>query len=83
MKEVSDYYKKTKNFITFEYVLLAGVNDHHTDAEELKQILAPMNCKLNLIPYNEVQELSKFKRPSNTRLLAFYKTLKNELERNI
>ncbi|GIS53055.1 hypothetical protein Ct9H90mP29_00970 [bacterium] len=49
--EVSQYYTfKSRKRVTFEYVLLAGVNDHRTDAEELKQILAPMNCKLNLIP---------------------------------
>jgi 23S rRNA (adenine2503-C2)-methyltransferase len=38
--------------ITFEYVLLAGVNDSMEDAERLARLLRPMRCKVNLIPWN-------------------------------
>ena len=56
--------------ITFEYILLAGVNDHPSQAKDLLRLLAPMRCKVNLIPYNPVPNLP-FCRPSQTSILAF------------
>ena len=74
--EASQYYTfKSRKRVTFEYVLLAGVNDHRTDAEELKQILAPMNCKLNLIPYNEIN--GQYRRPTDTSINKFISSLNN------
>ncbi len=57
-KEIIDsakyYYSKTKRLITFEYVLLNGINDSTNDAKELVKLLKGFPCKLNIIPYNEI-----------------------------
>ena len=57
-KEIIDsakyYYSKTKRLITFEYVLLKGINDSTNDAKELVKLLKGFPCKLNIIPYNEI-----------------------------
>lgn len=52
------FFEKTGRRITFEYSLAAGVNDSGKDAEELIGLLQGMNCHVNLIPINPVQELS-------------------------
>ncbi len=41
-----------RDFITFEYVMLEGVNDSAADARELARIAAKVSCKFNLIPFN-------------------------------
>ena len=57
-KEIIDsakyYYSKTKRLITFEYVLLNGINDSTNDAKELVKLLKGFPSKLNIIPYNEI-----------------------------
>ena len=74
--EVSQYYThQTRKRVTFEYVLMAGVNDDMVDAKNLKEILAPINCKLNLIPYNEIN--GPYRRPSDTEIKLFISSLKN------
>ena len=74
--EVSQYYThQTRKRVTFEYVLMAGVNDDTVDAKNLKEILAPINCKLNLIPYNEIN--GPYRRPSDTVIKLFISSLKN------
>lgn len=49
--------------ITFEYVLLKGINDSEEDAHRLTQLLKGIRAKVNLIPFNEHPE-SSFRRPS-------------------
>tara|TARA_A100001015_G_scaffold302191_1_gene390105 strand:- start:834 stop:1883 length:1050 start_codon:yes stop_codon:yes gene_type:complete len=74
--EVSQYYThRTRKRVTFEYVLMAGVNDDPIDAKNLKEILAHINCKLNLIPYNEIN--GPYRRPSDTEIKLFISSLKN------
>ena len=74
--EVSQYYThQSRKRVTFEYVLMAGVNDNPQDAKNLKQILGPINCKLNLIPYNEIN--GPYRRPSDTEIKLFISSLKN------
>lgn len=53
-----NYFEKTGRRITFEYSLVAGVNDTKEDALELAGILKGMNCHVNLIPVNPVRERS-------------------------
>ena len=60
--------------ITFEYVLLAGINDAPGQARELVRILRGIPAKINLIPFNEHSDLP-FKRPSEDTILAFQKVL--------
>ena len=50
------YAKKTKRAITFEYILVKGVNASDREANELSRLLKGMLCKVNLIPYNPIEE---------------------------
>jgi len=56
--------------LMFEYVMLSGVNDSDKDAYDLGNLLAGINCKLNLIPFNEARPLP-YKSPSMERVLRF------------
>lgn len=66
-----NYFEKTGRRITFEYSLVAGVNDHPEDAAELAGTLKGLNCHVNLIPVNPVRERS-FKR-SNRQAVENFK----------
>ncbi|KAA3657616.1 MAG: 23S rRNA (adenine(2503)-C2)-methyltransferase, partial [Calditrichaeota bacterium] len=57
--------------ITFEYVLLAGVNDRLEDARSLRKIVQEFDCVLNLIPFNTTY--SVYRRPEKDAIFAFYK----------
>jgi len=56
--------------ITFEYVLLAGINDTDADARRLGRLLRSFRCKVNLIPFNE-HPFVPFQRPSEERVERF------------
>ncbi|OGK81666.1 MAG: 23S rRNA (adenine(2503)-C(2))-methyltransferase [Candidatus Rokubacteria bacterium GWC2_70_16] len=56
--------------MTFEYVLLDGVNDSAEDARRLVRLLRGMRAKVNLIPFND-WEGAPFQRPALPRILAF------------
>jgi 23S rRNA (adenine2503-C2)-methyltransferase len=60
--------------ITFEYVLLEGVNDTPDDARRLSQLLAGLQAKVNLLPLNEAPGIP-FTRPSDDRVNAFARSL--------
>lgn len=53
-----NYFEKTGRRITFEYSLVAGVNDTDEDAGELVRRIRGMNCHVNLIPVNPIKERS-------------------------
>jgi 23S rRNA (adenine2503-C2)-methyltransferase len=61
---------KRRERITFEYVLLAGVNDTPADARRLVTLLSGLRAKVNLIPLNEAPGIP-FVRPSDERIDAF------------
>jgi 23S rRNA (adenine2503-C2)-methyltransferase len=61
--------------LTFEYVLLANVNDRPMDAQRLTTLLRGMKCKVNLIPFNEFPG-SRFHRPPDRDVLRFQATLR-------
>lgn len=65
---------KPRNKITFEYILIKGINDSREDALKLVKLLAPLRAKVNLIPFNEHEE-SNFKRPGRKQILAFLQIL--------
>ena len=65
---------KRRDRITFEYVLLAGVNDSIADARRLVKLLNGIRAKVNLIPLNEAPGI-EFERPSDQRVDAFARTL--------
>jgi len=56
--------------ITFEYVLLAGVNDSLRDAAQLAKLLRGMKCKVNIIPWNPHPE-APYERPTDAVIEAF------------
>ena len=59
-----------RNRITFEYVLLAGVNDSPADARRLAKLLAGVKSKVNLIPLNAAAGIP-FERPSDETVDRF------------
>jgi 23S rRNA (adenine2503-C2)-methyltransferase len=58
--------------ITFEYVLLAGVNDSPQDARKLAKLVSPVKCKVNIIPLNAAAGIP-FERPSDEAIDRFAK----------
>ena len=70
-----DYYSSVSNRrITFEYILLKGVNDSQECANQLAEIVKGRNAYINLIPYNSVDE-SGFDSTSDKESLKFYDRL--------
>lgn len=51
-----DYFSETGRRVTFEYSMISGVNDSDNNAKELAKRLSGMNCHVNLIPVNTVEE---------------------------
>jgi 23S rRNA (adenine2503-C2)-methyltransferase len=61
--------------VTYEYVLLAGVNDSDADADRLVRLMRGFPCKINLIPWNPFQG-PHFQRPSAERIRTFQERLR-------
>ncbi len=77
-KAVRAYSEATKRKVTFEYVLLGGVNTSVEDAEDLSKWLRGLNCRVNLIAYNiSSRARSGFLSPTKPEVLFF----KNYLEK--
>ncbi len=68
------YFKSTRREVTYEYVLLAGVNDSTGDAEALARLLRGKRAFVNVIPYNQVEGLP-FERPSSHKVAGFVRSL--------
>jgi 23S rRNA (adenine2503-C2)-methyltransferase len=71
-----EYLQPRSRPITFEYVLLQGVNDQPSQAKQLARLLKGIHCKINLIPFNEFPG-SAFRRPSADVVLEFREILLN------
>lgn len=56
-----DYFKTTGRRVSFEYSMISGVNDSDANARELTQRLEGMNCHVNLIPVNTVEDTGYIK----------------------
>jgi 23S rRNA (adenine2503-C2)-methyltransferase len=65
-----------RDFITFEYVMLDGVNDQPAHADELVRLVADVPCKLNLIPFNPFPG-TEFRTSPRERIASFQKRLMN------
>jgi 23S rRNA (adenine2503-C2)-methyltransferase len=79
LDECREYVKLTGRRVTFEYILLAGVNDCRDHAIELADHLRGFQSHVNLIPYNPISEVD-YQRPDQRRIETFVKSLK---DRNI
>ncbi len=71
MDAVQQYAARTNRQVTFEYVLLAGVNDRPEHARELARLLAPLKqlCHVNLIPVNKTA--AAYRVPSGEAIRSF------------
>lgn len=78
MEAVDFYLEKTNRRITFEYIMLSGVNDRVHHAQELADLLKDKKklAYVNLIPYNPVSEHDQYSRSSKEDVLRFYDVLK-------
>lgn len=75
LEDCREYVQLTGRRVTFEYILLAGVNDFPEQAEELARKLRGFQTHVNLIPYNPIDE-ADYQRPSQQRIEGFLKSLK-------
>lgn len=64
------FFDKTGRRITFEYSLVAGVNDTKEEATKLVHLIKGMNCHVNLIPVNPIKERD-FKRSTKVNIASF------------
>ena len=74
LSAMDDYSEKTKRDITYEYTLLAGINDSPEHAFELAHLLRGKQCTVNLIPYNPVAGL-RLRRPERKAIKEFRSVL--------
>ncbi|MDD5429052.1 MAG: 23S rRNA (adenine(2503)-C(2))-methyltransferase RlmN [Candidatus Omnitrophica bacterium] len=76
MQACRDYIRATKRIITFEYVLIKGVNSSKDDALSLVRLLKGMQCKVNAISYNKIPG-SPYEGPSGAEIKIFMNALKS------
>ena len=75
MSVIKKYINITNRRVTFEYIMLSGINDSKENALELSRLLKGINCYVNLIPYNETENIG-YKRTKTTQIMEFYDILK-------
>ncbi len=79
LADCREYVNITRRRITFEYILLSGVNDLPEHAQELAQQLKGFQTHVNLIPYNPISEVD-YQRPTPERIKNFVELLeKNKI----
>lgn len=79
--KAADYYREhAGRMVTFEYTMLAGVNDSVQDAEALALLAKKHHAKINLIAYNPTS--NAFKRPQDTVIEAFFRKVES-IYRNV
>ncbi len=79
MKVTKEYIAKTNRRVSFEYIMLSGINDQVEHAKELANLVYGVNCHINLIPFNSVEEYD-YRKSQDEQIKKFEKILK---ERNI
>lgn len=72
---LKEYCQLNNRRLTFEYLLLKGVNDSPNEANQIAELLKGMNAYINLIPYNKVDE-KDYETSSDENALRFYDLLK-------
>lgn len=77
LEACSYFFEKTGRRISFEYSLVAGVNDTPEEAEKLAALLKGRNCHVNLIPVNPIKERD-YRKSERQNIIKF----KNHLEKN-
>ncbi len=74
LRACRDYPMPGRRMLTFEYILMAGVNDAPADAAKLARLLKGLHCKLNLIAFNEFPG-SPYRTPTAESVSAFQQVL--------
>ena len=83
MEAIRFYGQENNRRLTFEYILLKGVNDQPEHARQLAKLLKGLNAYVNLIPYNSVDE-KQFKSVKHDEAMVFYDVLmKNHVRATI
>ncbi len=75
IKSVKDYINKTNRRVTFEYIMIKGINDTETLALELINLIRGINCYVNLIPYND-NNYEGYSKSEDYEIKTFYDILK-------
>lgn len=77
LRESLEYwYRKTKNKISYEYVVWKGINDDKASIDALVKFCKYVPCKVNLIEYNPIDD-GEFQQASEESILAYIKALEN------
>jgi 23S rRNA (adenine2503-C2)-methyltransferase len=76
LQDCRDYVVLTGRRVSFEYILLGGLNDQRRHAEALAQLLRGFQSHVNLIPYNPIDE-EEFQRPTTQQVEAFRRILQD------
>ncbi|MGQ9535245.1 MAG: 23S rRNA (adenine(2503)-C(2))-methyltransferase RlmN [bacterium] len=74
--KIANEYATRKQMVTFEYVLIKGINDSLEDARQLLRLLKSIPSKINLIPYNEHPDLP-YQTPDKNTIDEFQRVLFN------
>jgi 23S rRNA (adenine2503-C2)-methyltransferase len=86
IEAIKDYSQKTKTRITFEYIMLKGINDREEDIKALVKLCSELPSKINVIPFNSLKHMSptgfsaELEPSSKNRIEEFVKKLR---EKNI
>jgi len=75
IEAAKNYASKSHHRITFEYVMIAGLNDSVEDALKLSALINNLKCKINIIPYNAIDE--KYSSPSEEKINLFIRPFLN------
>ena len=76
LQAADEYSERIGRMVTFEYAIIAGINDSPAAAKALAEIARKHHAKINLIPYNET--MSGFQRPSQSVIQRFSEILEKE-----
>lgn len=77
LKACSEFPLAARRRITFEYVLIGGMNDSAEDAKRVAALLKDISSKVNLIPYNPAGPSKALRKPSGKRVLEFRDIINN------
>ena len=72
-----EYFDVTKRDISFEYILIDGINASKQDAESLARLLKGIQCNINILPLNPIKEFN-FRPPPQETIEMFCKTLERQ-----
>lgn len=75
MNAIREYLKENNRKVTFEYIMLKGINDSKENARELSELIRGLNAYVNLIPYNKTSHI-EFEPSAKDNILKFYDVLK-------